>query len=80
MDGTTGAANMCATEFAFGLQSKADFEQEKSGREDAIAAVVKLQDVIEAVRGDLDEAQAAADRWLPLPEPRRGAASHADVQ
>lgn len=41
-------------------------EQERQGREDATAAVVKIQGVIEAVRVDLDQAQAAADRYLSL--------------
>ena len=37
-------------------------EEERAGREEATAAYMKLQDIIVAVRTDLEEAQQAADR------------------
>lgn len=39
-----------------------ELEQERAGREDATAAVLKLREVIDAVRLDLQDAQDAADR------------------
>ena len=44
-------------------QLRQNQEEERAGREEATAAYMKLQDIIVAVRTDLEEAQDAADRY-----------------
>lgn len=40
-------------------------DEERAGREDATAAVVKLQNIIASVRDDMVEAQLASDEYVP---------------
>jgi hypothetical protein len=47
-------------------QVKSEAEEERSGREDATAAVIKMQSIINAVREEMVEAQLAADQCVPL--------------
>lgn len=40
-------------------------DEERAGREDATAAVVKLQNIITSVRDGMVEAQLASDEYVP---------------
>lgn len=44
-------------------QVKSLADEERQGREDATAAVMKMQDIITAVRDDMIEAQLASDQY-----------------
>ena len=48
-------------------QVRKELDEERLGREDATAAVVKLRSVIESVASDLQDAQEAADRCATRP-------------
>ncbi len=51
--------------FALSLQTMAELNKERSAREDATAAVIKLQSIIAIVREEMEEAQLAAEQVRP---------------
>ena len=49
---------------AYYPQVRSEADEERAGREDATAAVMKMQDILASVRDDMVEAQLASDQYV----------------